>query len=104
MDGKSKAPTLDFLKEISSTYKIHLVAGIGEIAPNNKLYNTAVVYNDSGEQIAKYRKLHLLEINVPGGMQLNETKTFSPGDQITVFDSKFGKMGLGICNDLRFPE
>lgn len=52
--------------------------------------------------IAKYRKSHLFDIDIPGKMTYKESDTFSPGDQISVFDTEYGRFGLGICYDIRF--
>ena len=48
--------------------------------------------------------MHLFDIDVKGGQYFKESDTLTPGDQVTVFDTEFGKMGLCICYDFRFPE
>lgn len=48
--------------------------------------------------------MHLFDINVPGGQQFKESDTLTPGNSVTVFDTEFGKMGICICYDFRFPE
>ena len=58
----------------------------------------------NGHQIGKHRKMHLFDIDVKGGQYFKESDTLTPGDQVTVFDTEFGKMGLCICYDFRFPE
>ncbi|MGI5977737.1 MAG: carbon-nitrogen hydrolase family protein [Candidatus Limivicinus sp.] len=68
-----------------------------------EIYNTAFVFDENGEIIAKHRKVHLFDIDVPG-MRFRESSTFAPGTEITVFDTKYGRMGLAVCFDLRFPE
>jgi omega-amidase len=54
--------------------------------------------------ISKHRKIHLFDVEIPGVYNVKETKMFTPGKDITVFDTIYGKMGLGVCNDLRYPE
>ena len=71
---------------------------------HGKLYNTSFVYDRKGKEIAFCRKSHLFDIDVKGGQRFFESETFSAGDNITVFDTEFGKMGLCICFDMRFPE
>ncbi|MFR3522969.1 MAG: carbon-nitrogen hydrolase family protein, partial [Clostridia bacterium] len=71
---------------------------------NNKIYNTSFVFNRHGKKIAKHRKIHLFDIDIKGKQTFKESDTLSPGDDVTVFDSEFGKIGLCICYDLRFPE
>lgn len=67
-----------------------------------KLYNTALAIDKKGVIIGKHRKLHLFDIDIPGKMTYKESNLFARGDKITVFDSEFGKIGLGICYDIRF--
>jgi len=69
-----------------------------------KLYNTAVLFSDSGELVAKYRKIHLFDVSVPGVVEFQESALISPGCETVVADSPFGKLGLSVCYDLRFPE
>jgi len=83
---------------------VYLSAGtIPEIA-DGKIYNTAYVFDREGRQIAKYRKTHLFDIDVRGGQYFKESDTLTAGDEIVVFDTEFGKMGICICYDIRFPE
>lgn len=51
--------------------------------------------------IAKYRKSHLFDIDIPGKITYKESETFTQGDDIVVFDTEYGKIGLGICYDVR---
>ena len=50
------------------------------------------------------RKIHLFDINIPGKMVFQESETLTGGDRVTIFDCDFGRFGLGICYDMRFPE
>jgi len=70
----------------------------------DKIYNTATVFNPSGDCVAKHRKVHLFDINVPGGIVFKESDTLSPGGALTTFEVAGIKIGLGICYDIRFPE
>ena len=60
--------------------------------------------NRSGRVIAVHRKVHLFDIDVEGGQYFKESDTFTAGNEVTLFDTEFGKMGLCICFDFRFPE
>ncbi|MDP3058452.1 MAG: carbon-nitrogen hydrolase family protein [bacterium] len=83
---------------------IYIVAGsIPEFA-FGKVYNTSFVYAPDGSQVAKHRKMHLFDINIEGGQYFRESDVLSAGDEATVFDTPWGKMGLGICFDIRFSE
>jgi predicted amidohydrolase len=67
-------------------------------------FNTSVVYNREGEEVARYSKLHLFDIVLPDGSAYVESQTISAGDQIAVFDCDGVIAGLAICYDVRFPE
>ena len=71
---------------------------------HTRLYNTCVIVNPEGHIVAKHRKVHLFDIDVPGRITFKESDSLSPGDSVTVFDSPWGKIGVGICYDIRFPE
>jgi predicted amidohydrolase len=62
------------------------------------------MFDRMGRQIAKHRKMHLFDVNIEGGQFFKESDTLTAGEQITVFDTEFGKMGLCVCYDMRFPE
>lgn len=57
-----------------------------------------------GEILAKHRKVHLFDIDVPGRITFKESDTLSPGQTVTVVDTPYGRIGIGICYDIRFPE
>lgn len=83
---------------------IYVVAGTIPELSDDKVYNTAYVFNRSGELIAKHRKMHLFDIDIQGGQYFKESDTFTPGKDVTVFGTEFCKMGIAICYDIRFPE
>lgn len=82
---------------------ILLVGGSVPETENDKIYNTCFVFDKQGRQIARHRKVHLFDVDLPD-MRFRESATFSPGENITVFDTEYGKMGCAICFDARFPE
>ena len=81
-----------------------LVAGSMPEADGERIYNTSFVFDPAGRQAAFHRKMHLFDIDVKGGQRFMESETFTAGDRVTVFDTPFGKLGLCICFDMRFPE
>ena len=83
---------------------IWLAAGTVPELSDEKVYNTCYVFDDSGKQIAKARKLHLFKIDVPGKKAFDESLTLSAGDSLCSFDSPWGPIGITICFDMRFPE
>lgn len=94
------------LMEVTARKKnVYIIAGsIPELGEDGKLYNTCVIYDPAGHIIGKHRKVHLFDINVPGKITFQESKVLHPGNHLTICDTKYGKIGVGICYDLRFPE
>jgi predicted amidohydrolase len=74
------------------------------IEGEKKLHNTSVLLGPDGKTLAVYRKIHLFDIDLPGMEHLKESRAIAPGTQVVVADTAFGKLGLSICYDLRFPE
>lgn len=83
---------------------VYLVAGSMPEAENGNIYSTAYVFDRSGQQIGRYRKLHMFDIDVKGGQFYRESDTLTPGDEVTVVQTEFGPIGVAICYDVRFPE
>ena len=93
------------LSALAKKCGVILAAGsIPEKDEAGKIYNTSYVFDSAGRQIARHRKMHLFDIAVEGGQHFRESETLSPGEEITVFETPFGKMGLAICYDIRFPH
>ena len=83
---------------------IILVGGSVPEKDGDKMYNTCYVFDRDGELIAKHRKAHMFDVQIENGVSFRESKHFSPGNEITVFDTEFGKVGVMVCFDIRFPE
>ena len=98
-------PAWEMMAGLAKTYGIYLIAGsMPERDNQGKIFNTSYVFDRQGKQIGKHRKAHLFDIDVKGGQQFKESDTLTPGNSDTVFDTEFGKMGVCICYDIRFPE
>jgi len=95
----------DFLRETALKHKIWLVGGSIPLAASvpEKVLNSCLVFDDSGEQVAHYDKMHLFNLNL-GNERYHEARTIEAGHQVVVVESPFGRIGLAICYDLRFPE
>jgi omega-amidase len=105
LTGKAPAPTFEMLQNSAKEHKVYIVGGsIPEIGENGKFHNTSLVFNKDGKVIAKYRKTHLFDVDFPGKMVFKESDTFEAGRDYTIFDTEYGRMGLAICYDIRFPE
>ena len=94
-----------FLAETARKHKIWLVGGSIPLVADapDKVLNTCLVFDERGEQVARYDKIHLFNL-VLGNEQYHEARTIESGSRVVVVDSPFGRIGLAICYDLRFPE
>ena len=92
------------LRDTAREYDIWLVAGSVPERDGDAIYNTCYVFDPQGTQQAKHRKVHLFDIDVAGGQRFFESDTLSPGQQYTLVDTPFGKLGVAICFDVRFAE
>ncbi|XP_033072785.1 omega-amidase NIT2-like, partial [Trachypithecus francoisi] len=92
------------LSKVAKECSIYLIGGSIPEEDAGKLYNTCAVFGPDGTVLAKYRKLHLFDIDVPGKITFQESKTLSPGDSFSTFDTPYCRVGLGICYNMRFAE
>jgi omega-amidase len=93
------------LSQMAQRMGIFLIGGsIPEIGNKNEIYNTSLIFNPLGKVIGKHRKVHLFDVQVKGGIQFKESATLSAGNQVTLVDTPWGKIGVMICYDIRFPE
>lgn len=81
------------------------LGGFQEKCPDGlRLFNSHVLLDDLGTIQSCYRKIHLFDVDVPGGPVLQESKSTAPGSEVVVASSPIGRLGLTVCYDLRFPE
>lgn len=98
-------PVWQALSRYAKEYGIYLIGGsVPERGADGNVYNTTYVFNRAGEQIGKHRKTHLFDIDIKGGQSFRESDTLTAGNSDCVFDTEFGRMGVMICFDIRFPE
>lgn len=97
----------DYLSEQSSKHGIWLVGGTIPIESKEagKVSAACLLCNDKGEIVARYNKIHLFDVTIEGSKEsYNESETITSGDEVVVIDTPFGRLGLAVCYDLRFPE
>jgi predicted amidohydrolase len=97
-------PVTSALSRAAKEAGAYLIGGSMPEAEGGRIYNTCFVYSPAGERIARHRKAHLFDVNVKGGQVFMESETLTAGEGATVFETPFGRFGVCICFDIRFPE
>jgi len=96
------------LRALARRHRIWIVGGSfpEALADDARIANTSVLVSADGEVVAVYRKIHLFDVDLRahGGAEYRESATIAPGKEVVVGDTPFGRVGLSVCYDLRFPE
>ncbi len=103
-ENESDSYTLKKISSLASQNNVYILAGSIPEKEDEKLYNTSYLFDREGEIIAKHRKMHLFDIDVKDRITFKESDVLTAGDEFTVVETEFGKIGIGICYDIRFPE
>ncbi len=106
-EAEGDGPIQEFLAQQARRHGIWLVGGTVPLhaESENKIRAACLLYNDQGQQVARYDKIHLFDVSVVGSDdRYTESETIEGGDQAVVVDTPFGRLGLAVCYDLRFPE
>ena len=104
-EEEGAGPIQAFLAETARRHAIWLVGGSVPLVASvsDKVRNSTLVYDETGKQVARYDKVHLFAFE-QGNESYSEPRTIEAGKDVVTFDSPFGRIGLSICYDLRFPE
>ena len=99
-------PTSGRMSDLARRLRITLLAGsLCERAEGrDRVYNTSLLFDESGTLLARYRKIHLFDVDLPGRVSYRESSWMAPGRDVVSADTGHGRLGLSICYDLRFPE
>lgn len=100
-------PLQEFLAESASRHRIWLVGGTIPLASADphRVRASCLVLDPRGRQVARYDKIHLFDVQVPGSEEpYAESAVIEPGAEGVVVDTPLGRLGLAVCYDLRFPE
>lgn len=108
LDG-APGPILGALCELAAKHGVFVIGGgmpelEGDAQGAKRAYNTAVVVSPEGRLVARYRKIHLFDVDIPGRATLLESAATAPGQEPLVVDIHGWKVGVTICYDVRFPE
>ena len=96
--------TLLKISNLACKNNVYILAGSIPEKEDDKLYNTSYLFDKDGNIISKHRKMHLFDIDVKGKITFKESDVLTAGDNFTIANTEFGKIGIGICYDIRFPE
>lgn len=106
-EPEGNGPIQQFLADQSARHGVWLVGGTIPLQAQdrNKVRAACVVYDDKGQRVGRYDKIHLFDVQLAEtGDQYQESDTIEAGDQVVVLDTPFGRLGLAVCYDVRFPE
>ena len=94
----------EFLRGVARSQHIHVHGGSIVERAGERLFNTTVVFDPEGHELARYRKIHLFDIVTPDGLGYRESATFGAGSEIVTYQAGGLTVGCAICYDVRFPE
>jgi deaminated glutathione amidase len=100
-------PVQDFLRQRSRELKLWIIAGTTPISETagERVAAACLVYDDQGERVARYDKMHLFDVDIPGrDEKYRESANIAPGSRLGLVPTPAGLLGLSVCYDMRFPE
>jgi predicted amidohydrolase len=98
-------PAYSLMQELAKKHRVFIHAGsiLEKIAGDERIHNTTVAFDRDGEEVARYRKIHMFDITAPDGASYKESAAFKPGDAVVTYDCEGVTVGCAICYDVRFP-
>jgi predicted amidohydrolase len=106
-EPEGSGPIQDFLATTASRLGMWIVSGTIPLraGDDGRVAAASVVYDASGKSVARYDKIHLFDVDIPGRVErYRESAHVAPGSEIVVVDTPVGRLGLSVCYDVRFPE
>ena len=105
-EKQGSGPIQDFLSQQAALYGIWLVGGTLPMVATSqhKTRAACLVFDNTGQQISRYDKIHLFDVTAAPDEHYCESETIEAGDQVIVVDTPYGCLGIAVCYDLRFPE
>jgi predicted amidohydrolase len=100
-------PSVDAMAAVARETGVHLLMGSileRAVQEEQRTFNTSCLLSPSGELLARYRKIHLFDVDIPGRVTVRESDTRAPGAEVVTIATELGTLGMSICYDLRFPE
>jgi nitrilase len=104
-EAEGSGPIQDFLADAARRNRVWLIGGTTPLISEdeNKVKSACLVYDDTGRRVARYDKMHLFKLDL-GERNFDESRTIKPGRAPVALDTPFGRLGLSVCYDVRFPE
>ena len=106
-EADGEGPLQSFLARVAAQQRVWLVGGTIPLAATDpgRVRAACLVFDDQGRRVARYDKIHLFDVRVPGADEhYQESAIIEPGEAVVVIDSPWGRLGIAVCYDLRFPE
>jgi predicted amidohydrolase len=105
-EREGDGPIQEFLSAQARTHRVWLVGGTLPLQTQrpDKVRAACLLFDDRGERVARYDKIHLFDVKLDSGEEYRESRYIEPGEQVVVVDTPLGRLGLAVCYDLRFPE
>jgi omega-amidase len=101
---KYPGETGSLLSMLAALHSVYIIGGSTPERDGRSIYNTSYSFDREGTLIGKYRKIHLFDVEIEGGIRFKESETITAGRDTTVIETEFCKIGIAICYDMRFPE
>ncbi|HFD92105.1 MAG TPA: carbon-nitrogen hydrolase family protein [Gammaproteobacteria bacterium] len=106
-EDDGKGPIQEFVSRQAAAHGVWIVGGTVPLSSHDpsKIYAACMLYDSSGKRVARYDKMHLFDVHIEASMEsYTESLTILPGNEVVVAETPFGRIGLAVCYDLRFPE
>ena len=99
-------PTTEHLAVLAARHRMYILGGslLEGVPAEARCFNTSTLFDRAGRLIARYRKIHLFDVDLPGQAPYRESASMAAGTEVVTADTEFGRVGMSICYDLRFPE
>lgn len=99
-------PAWSLMSEVARTHRVFIHAGsvLEKVPGEDRMHNTTLVFDREGAEIARYRKIHMFDINTPDGVSYRESASFAAGNAVVTYEADGITFGCAICYDLRFPH
>jgi predicted amidohydrolase len=106
-EAEGSGPIQDFFASTASRLQMWIVAGTIALraGDDGRVAAASIVYDAAGNRVARYDKIHLFDVDIPGRAErYRESAHVAPGSETVVVDTPVGRLGLSVCYDVRFPE